>query len=184
MNYNFDLGTHTRAITTTSPQAQLWFDSGLNWCFSFNHEEGVSCFKKALEHDPSYAMAWWGIAYAAGRDRIYAQPRHPYTQALLSAAPKPDPAGGRSRIVLPGEVPSPVNPPPGCPFHPRCHLTRRCAQQADAAQTVPVTVAGQSIRVMCRCVEETPRLVPAPDAPDHTAACFFQDQPAPAAAKA
>ncbi len=66
MDYNFDLGTHTRAVTTASPQAQLWFNRGLNWCISFNHEEGVSCFKKALEHDPACAMAWWGIAYGAG----------------------------------------------------------------------------------------------------------------------
>ena len=44
----------------------MWFDRGLNWCFGFNHEEGLACFRKALEHDPDCAMAYWGIAYAAG----------------------------------------------------------------------------------------------------------------------
>ena len=62
----FDLGSHTRKITTDSDEAQLWFDRGLNWCFGFNQEEGVTCFKKALEFDPHCAMAHWGVAYAAG----------------------------------------------------------------------------------------------------------------------
>ncbi|WP_424946200.1 tetratricopeptide repeat protein [Candidatus Spongiihabitans sp.] len=62
----FDLGGHTRPITTSSSEAQIWFDRGLNWCFAFNQEEGVHCFQKALQHDPDCAMAYWGIAYAAG----------------------------------------------------------------------------------------------------------------------
>lgn len=66
MNRYFDLGSHTRPITTSSAEAQLWFDRGLNWCFGFNQEEGVACFQKALECDPECAMAYWGIAYAAG----------------------------------------------------------------------------------------------------------------------
>ena len=62
----YDLGTYSRTITTASPEAQLWFDRGLVWCYGFNHEESVRCFKKAAEADPNCAMAYWGIAYASG----------------------------------------------------------------------------------------------------------------------
>jgi tetratricopeptide (TPR) repeat protein len=62
----FDLGPHTRTISTTSPEAQRWFNLGLNWCNGFNREEGAKCFRKALEADPECVMAHWGIAYAAG----------------------------------------------------------------------------------------------------------------------
>jgi tetratricopeptide (TPR) repeat protein len=62
----FDLGAHTRTISTSSPQTQRWFDLGLNWCFSFNREEGVKCFRKALESDGECVMAYWGIAYGLG----------------------------------------------------------------------------------------------------------------------
>ena len=62
----FNLGTHSRSITTTSDEAQYFFNVGLNWCFGFNQEEGVKCFERALEYDPQCAMAHWGIAYAAG----------------------------------------------------------------------------------------------------------------------
>ncbi len=62
----YDLGKFGRRITTSSPEAQLWFDRGLTWVYAFNHEEAVKCFQKALEHDPDCAMAHWGVAYAAG----------------------------------------------------------------------------------------------------------------------
>ena len=62
----FDLGTHRRPISTRSAETQRWFDIGLNWCYGFNHDEGIKCFEKALESDPSCAMVHWGIAYAAG----------------------------------------------------------------------------------------------------------------------
>ncbi|QIG52158.1 dipeptide ABC transporter ATP-binding protein [Nordella sp. HKS 07] len=63
---------------------------------------------------------------------IFAKPSHPYTQALISAVPQPDlrKAGERKRIVLTGDVPSPINPPQGCRFHPRCpYATDRCRQE-------------------------------------------------------
>jgi hypothetical protein len=62
----FNLGAHTRKIRTSSAEAQRWFDLGLNWCFGFNQEEGVKCFRKALEFDPDCVMAHWGIAYGSG----------------------------------------------------------------------------------------------------------------------
>jgi len=62
----FNLGAYRRPISTRSAETQRWFDIGLNWCYGFNHEEAIKCFKKALESDPRCAMVHWGIAYAAG----------------------------------------------------------------------------------------------------------------------
>ncbi|HCG00844.1 MAG TPA: peptide ABC transporter substrate-binding protein [Chloroflexi bacterium] len=83
----------------------------------------------------------------AEAQELYANPRMPYTQALLSAIPVPDPTIKKQRIVLQGDVPSPINPPSGCPFRTRCWL----AQDICAAQTPPL-----------REVE-----------PNHWAACHF-----------
>jgi tetratricopeptide (TPR) repeat protein len=84
----FDLGSYSRKITTSSPDAQLWFDRGLNWVFGFNHGEAIKCFKKALEHDPQCAMAHWGVSYASGPN--YNLPWHRYDphgrQMALSAS--------------------------------------------------------------------------------------------------
>ena len=63
---HFELGSHTRTISTGSAEAQRWFNLGLNWCFGFNQEEGLNCFQRALEFDPGCVMAHWGAAYAAG----------------------------------------------------------------------------------------------------------------------
>lgn len=73
----------------------------------------------------------------AGADDIYRSPRHPYTKALLSAIPIPDPRGQRERIVLSGDVPSPINPPPGCPFHTRCpYAEERCRVEVPQLRNV------------------------------------------------
>ena len=69
------------------------------------------------------------LVETAPGDELYRQPRHPYTQALLSAIPQPRPGQTQERIVLGGDVPSPLNPPSGCPFHPRCaHVLPVCEQ--------------------------------------------------------
>ena len=78
---------------------------------------------------------------------VTSAPLHPYTAALLSAVPDPDPASGRRRVVLPGEPPSPADPPSGCAFHPRCPIARD------------------------RCREESPAL--SPISPGRAAACFY-----------
>ena len=62
----YDLGTYSRKVSTSSDDAQRWFDRGLVWTYSYNHEQAIECFQKALEHDPDCAMAHWGVAYAAG----------------------------------------------------------------------------------------------------------------------
>lgn len=63
---HFNLGSYRRLISTRSAETQRSFDIGLNWCYGFNHEEGIKCFDKALETDPDCPMVHWGIAYAAG----------------------------------------------------------------------------------------------------------------------
>ena len=83
MDY-YDLGPYTRKVTTAVPEAQLWFDRGLNWLYGFNHAEAIACFRKALERDPACAMAYWGISYAAGPN--YNLPWHLYDPAGKAAA--------------------------------------------------------------------------------------------------
>jgi peptide/nickel transport system ATP-binding protein len=70
-----------------------------------------------------------GLVEVADKNSLYAEPLHPYTQALISAIPEPDPRKKKERIILEGDVPSPIDPPQGCTFHPRCaHAKPECQQ--------------------------------------------------------
>jgi len=86
---------------------------------------------------------------------IYGAPRHPYTRALLSAVPAPNPRAARDRIVLSGDMPSPAHPPTGCPFHPRCPHPKKND----------------------RCRSETPTLRVTGEGSAHVAACHFAEEP-------
>ncbi len=77
------------------------------------------------------------IVEMAETQELYTNPKHPYTEALLSAVPVPDPDYKMERIILEGDVPSPVNPPKGCPFHPRCRYAKDiCSQQVPLFEDI------------------------------------------------
>jgi oligopeptide/dipeptide ABC transporter ATP-binding protein len=92
-----------------------------------------------VEHISHRVMVMYlgrAVEVAAAKELVRA-PRHPYTRALLSAVPVVDPDRKRQRIMLPGDVPSPIAPPPGCAFHPRCPLREaRCASAAPELREV------------------------------------------------
>jgi oligopeptide transport system ATP-binding protein len=85
------------------------------------------------------------IVETAPSRQLYASPKHPYTEALLSAVPIPDPSVKRKRIRLKGEVPSPINPPSGCHFHTRCPL----AQDICSRETPPLKESAPGQFVAC-----------------------------------
>jgi oligopeptide/dipeptide ABC transporter ATP-binding protein len=70
--------------------------------------------------DRVYVMRNGEVVEQGGTETIFEEPKHPYTRALLSAVPVPEPGRTKSRIMLKGEIPSPIDPPSGCKFHPRC----------------------------------------------------------------
>jgi len=101
---------------------------GLAYLF-ISHDLGV------VEHiGQRIAVMYLGrIVELADRDALFGAPQHPYTEALLAAAPLPDPRAKRTQPIVEGEVPSPLDPPPGCPFHPRCpYAEPRCRTEVPA----------------------------------------------------
>ena len=111
----------------------LFIAHGLNVVRHISNRVGVMYLGKLVEVAPA--------------DELFARPGHPYTQALMSAIPHPSPGQKRDRIMLQGEVPSPVNPPSGCRFHPRCLFAQD----------------------RCRTEEPMPRAI----GPDREVACHF-----------
>jgi peptide/nickel transport system ATP-binding protein/oligopeptide transport system ATP-binding protein len=123
---------------------------GLTFLF-IAHNMGV------VEHisDRVAVMYLGRVAELTDRESMYRDPRHPYTQALMSAIPLPDPTVRRKRIILSGDVPSPVNPPSGCNFHPRCWLRARLDNPEVCSAEIP------ALRDI---------------APDHRVACHFAER--------
>jgi oligopeptide/dipeptide ABC transporter ATP-binding protein len=91
------------------------------------------------------------IVEIGDKGALFATPRHPYTQALLSAIPLPEPGLRRERVLVGGDVPSPMNPPTGCHFHTRCQYA-----QALCSQRVPVLEAVGEQSVACHFWREIP----------------------------
>jgi len=118
-------------------------ERGISYLF-ISHDLGV------VEHiGHRIAVMYLGeIVELAPKEEIFEAPLHPYTEALIAAAPIADPRSGRNKIVLEGDIPSPIAPPPGCRFHTRC----------------PIAVA--------RCHQEPPRLREV--APGRTVACHLR----------
>jgi oligopeptide/dipeptide ABC transporter ATP-binding protein len=108
---------------------------------------------KIVQHlcDRVAVMYLGRIVELAPAKTLYRVPKHPYTKALLSAVPRVDPRGKQERIILQGDVPSPLAPPPGCPFHPRCPVKdkpRACFEQVPALR-----VLSNGSRAACHVAE-------------------------------
>ncbi|MDA1051067.1 MAG: dipeptide ABC transporter ATP-binding protein [Planctomycetota bacterium] len=101
------------------------------------------------------------IVETATSDELYVKARHPYTKALLSAIPSMDPTSKKERIVLEGDVPSPINPPTGCRFHPRCPIAMEVCSRVSPK---PLDLDGHVVR--CHAVEQEEGQIVSIDLPE------------------
>ena len=105
---------------------QLQDDLRLTYLFVTHHLLVVKYMSNRI------AVMYLGGSWSwAPPPELFAAPRHPYTRALLSAIPVPDPDSGKERIILTGDVPNPVNPPAGCRFHPRCAYAKDICREVE-----------------------------------------------------
>ncbi len=158
MDYGYDLGSYGRRVSTASPQAQTWFDRGLNWTFGFNHEEAVACFQRALEADPGCAMAHWGIAYAMGPNYnmpwvLYDEPgkeaalarAHAATQAALDVIETVTPPEAALIRALAARYPQAVPIPDMRPWDRAFADAMRAAQRAHPGDLDILSVTAEAI---------------------------------------
>jgi len=136
---NLIVGDEPVSALDVSIQAQI-----INLLIDLQEEFGLSYIIIAhdlavVEHlcDRVAVMYLGRVVESGGYRDLYHDPRHPYTRALLSAVPVPEPGGKKERIILQGDVPSPIHPPSGCHFHPRCpRRMERCSGEVPELREV------------------------------------------------
>ncbi len=149
--------------------SDLQKDLGLSYLFIAHNLAVVEHFADIV------AVMYLGrIVEIADRDTLYSNPQHPYTKALLSAVPKPVANLNPDRIRLPGEIPSPIDPPSGCTFYPRCQLSRQLAAKSQcSSETHTLIHEGKTSHVMRQCMAEVPKLEPIAENCTHLHACML-----------